>query len=119
MLLRRTKKPQIVNVSESSDSSTSNGYKAAKKLCRYCNKSHRKGECPAFGKRCTFCNGWNHVEDVCFKKKKKSKNKKRNKNRKVSSLIEDLSSLSEDVCELFIGSLEIDEVRFTLDKDKK
>ena len=35
--------------------------------CRYCGNVHPfiKEQCPAWGHRCTKCNKWNHMENVC------------------------------------------------------
>lgn len=40
-------------------------------FCKYCGEKHKKGTkfCGAFGKTCSFCNGKNHIEKVCYKKK--------------------------------------------------
>ena len=33
--------------------------------CKYCGKSHNKGNCPAFGKKCQKCRKENHFKAVC------------------------------------------------------
>ena len=33
--------------------------------CKYCGKSHNKGNCPAFGKKCGKCGKDNHFKAVC------------------------------------------------------
>ena len=33
--------------------------------CKYCGKSHNKGNCPAFGKKCGKCGKENHFKAVC------------------------------------------------------
>ena len=33
--------------------------------CKYCGKSHNKGNCPAFGKKCSKCRKDNHFKAVC------------------------------------------------------
>ena len=33
--------------------------------CKYCGKSHNKGNCPAFGKKCSKCGKDNHFKAVC------------------------------------------------------
>ena len=33
--------------------------------CKYCGKSHRERECPAFGKQCPKCQKYNHLPSVC------------------------------------------------------
>ena len=39
--------------------------------CGFCGLEHRKGNCPAYGKECTFCHRKNHFERVCREKKHK------------------------------------------------
>ena len=38
--------------------------------CKRCGRSHKPKSCPAFGKKCSYCNGFNHFSVGCFKKKK-------------------------------------------------
>jgi hypothetical protein len=47
------------------------GKSTDRKKCRFCAKEHvmNKEKCPAYGKRCTACNGWNHFHIVCKKAK--------------------------------------------------
>ena len=33
--------------------------------CKYCGKSHNKGNCPTFGKKCQKCGKDNHFKAVC------------------------------------------------------
>ena len=33
--------------------------------CKYCGKSHNRGNCPAFGKKCQKCGKENHFKSVC------------------------------------------------------
>ena len=42
-----------------------------KPQCGFCGLEHRKGNCPAYGKECTFCHRKNHFERVCREKKQK------------------------------------------------
>ena len=37
--------------------------------CEYCGKGHSPRNCPAYGKYCNYCNGKNHFESVCRKKR--------------------------------------------------
>lgn len=39
-----------------------------KNKCSRCNYNHRKGNCPAHGKKCNKCNGINHFAAVCKSK---------------------------------------------------
>ena len=39
-----------------------------KPQCGFCGLEHRKGNCPAYGKECTFCHRKNHFERVCREK---------------------------------------------------
>lgn len=42
------------------------------KTCKYCNQQHQflKSKCPAYGKVCSKCNGYNHFASVCRRGKK-------------------------------------------------
>ena len=42
-----------------------------KAQCSFCGLEHRKGNCPAYGKECTYCHRKNHFERVCREKKEK------------------------------------------------
>lgn len=42
--------------------------------CSYCGYKHIKGKCPAYGKKCSECQGKNHFAAVCKRKKKIKKN---------------------------------------------
>ena len=35
------------------------------KSCKYCGKTHSKGNCPAYGKKCQKCGRDNHFKSVC------------------------------------------------------
>ncbi|XP_060752196.1 uncharacterized protein LOC132863418 isoform X2 [Tachysurus vachellii] len=37
-------------------------------LCKRCGTKHKFRQCPAFGKRCSKCNGLNHFAKMCFSK---------------------------------------------------
>lgn len=39
--------------------------------CGFCGLDHKKGNCPAYGKECSFCHRKNHFERVCRQKKEK------------------------------------------------
>ena len=39
--------------------------------CKFCGKSHDRGECPAYGKTCNGCGGKNHLEAKCTRKPQK------------------------------------------------
>ena len=102
---KKRKKPQIMD-SVSSDSSS-----ITSKACSYCGKNHRRGECPAYGKKCAFCGGKNHFDTVCYKKRNGSK---RNKKKKINAINHDSSSVEVDSSsnpdnanQLFIGSLSL------------
>jgi hypothetical protein len=41
------------------------GNQGCDKDCGYCGKIHRKGDCPAYGKRCTKCQKMNHFSLTC------------------------------------------------------
>ena len=40
-----------------------------KQCCDRCGLSHRRGQCPAYGKRCFQCGGMNHFSKFCRMKK--------------------------------------------------
>ena len=42
---------------------------SSKRLCIRCNLRHAYRNCPAFGKKCTYCDKMNHFEVVCQSKK--------------------------------------------------
>ena len=41
------------------------GRRKDKPVCRYCGETHRKGECPAYGRKCNRCGRANHFARVC------------------------------------------------------
>jgi len=43
--------------------------------CKRCGTKHKFRQCPAFGKRCSKCNGLNHFAKMCFSKDMKRENK--------------------------------------------
>ena len=58
--------------------------------CKYCGKTHRKGNCPAFGKKCGKCGKENHFKAVCksgfgLDKRDSSKHRPRAKGKKEIS----------------------------------
>ena len=76
-----------------------------KGLCRYCGSEHVfiKTECPAWGRKCTYCDGRNHLEEVCMRKKyaraakpKDRKESKKDKKTKVNNIAEGWTSESSD-----------------------
>ena len=38
--------------------------------CRNCGSQHKRNKCPAYNKRCTYCQKWHHFASVCMAKKK-------------------------------------------------
>ena len=66
--------------------------------CRYCGKTHGKGQCPAYGKICSSCNKRNHFASVCLSSKQ------------IKSVCVENSSDSTDYedNQFFIGSVEVD-----------
>lgn len=63
------------------------------KNCSYCGYEHKKGACPAYGKRCKSCNRMNHFSNCC-------------RNRNVNEIDTDLE-LVENCDEMQIYSLEL------------
>ena len=72
------------------------GKEEKKFLCRNCGQSHPKKQCPAFGKKCFYCEKLHHYEDFCLKKKGE---KYKNKNRQVHAV-------EEEDDDFFIGSID-------------
>ena len=44
------------------------------KNCDYCGKTHKKGQCPAFGKQCNHCRKMHHFDSVCKSKSTRGTN---------------------------------------------
>ena len=65
--------------------SKSKGFKSQADFtdCRFCGKSHDKGQCPAYGKICNICGRKNHFESKCQSaSRSKSDRSKDSKSRK-------------------------------------
>ena len=118
-------KPQISSNDggHSSRSSASGKRNSAvkRKQCGFCGKTHPSGECPAWGKRCTYCNGKGHFKEVCWTKKEDEKREDTKKQRRINSVgghdtqddqtSPDSDTSGEDcVNELFVGAIKIEEV---------
>jgi hypothetical protein len=91
--------------------------------CRFCGRSHERGNCPAYGKTCTTCNGRNHDSSVCegggfrrnnhtgnaARKKFKPRPHKRHSHKNVNAIDEETSNVNINAVTgaetLFIGSL--------------
>ena len=107
---KKYKKPQIDSPgsesSEFSDRPTHEKKEQSKMKCRFCGKIHKRGECSAYGKRCSYCGGQNHFEVVCYAKKRNQKQK----NRKVNAVKSptDSSTASDQDASLFIGAIELE-----------
>ena len=104
---KKRKKPQVIDTT-SRDSSIA-------PTCSYCGETHKRGECPAYGKKCKYCGGKNHLETVCFKKRNDSKKNKKKKIHEVhgDSSCADSSSYADNDCQnLFVGSLSLHEGEF-------
>ena len=71
--------------------------------CRYCGKTHGKGQCPAYGKICSSYNKRNHFASVCLSSKQ------------IKSVCVENSSDSTDYedNQFFIGSVEVDTKQLT------
>ena len=71
--------------------------------CRYCEKTHGKGQCPAYGKICSSCNKRDHFASVCLSSKQ------------IKSVCVENSSDSTDYedNQFFIGSVEVDTKQLT------
>jgi len=42
------------------------GKQTEQQSCRNCGKNHQRGQCPAYGKTCTYCGKLNHFSKYCF-----------------------------------------------------
>ena len=61
--------------------------------CKFCGRSHKRGECPAYGRKCHKCKKQNHFAKFC-------------QNKYVHHVTHDYSSSSEDEnSEFFIGTI--------------
>ena len=45
-----------------------------KRKCKNCGTQHKRNECPAYNKRCAYCQKWHHFASVCMAKKKSEVN---------------------------------------------
>ena len=88
--------------------------------CKYCGKSHNRGNCPAYGKKCQKCGRENHFKAVCrsgegkrdhrdFSKsrQKKSKGKKFHEVNEEDGVMDDLS---EQVQSLFYNDVHFNSI---------
>ena len=78
--------------SENSNSSDRRSYSSS---CHFCGSNHRRGACPAYGKRCSKCNRTNHFASVCQSKPR------------IDSLENELPQ-DIQISELFIEAIEIE-----------
>ena len=84
--------------------------------CKYCGKSHNKGNCPAYGKRCQKCGKENHFKAVCKSgssdKRDHSKPRgKKVKNKKLHKVNESGEGVMDDLAEQ-VQSLFYNDVHF-------
>ena len=54
----------------SNQGSNKNNNRQTVTSCAYCGESHKRGQCPAYGKECNFCKKLNHYSKVCFSRGK-------------------------------------------------
>lgn len=90
--------------------------------CFKCGYRHTKGNCPAYNKKCTYCNEFNHFEIGCKKKKhissqveqrvnkKKYKNKNYRYNRSIENKNDEISESEESEGNVFIDVIKIDKI---------
>ena len=81
------------------------------KNCDYCGETHPKRKCPAFGKRCTSCNAWNHFAEVCRTTKYENSqrttshsNPRRNKNAYMVGATDDEDDIDSEVDSTYVVS---------------
>ena len=82
--------------------------------CKYCVKSHNKGNCPAFGKKCGKCGKENHFKAVCKSSSDRidsSKHRPRMKGKKKFHEINEEEGVMDDLTEQ-VQSLFYNEVHF-------
>ena len=66
--------PGLVSVDELKKSTSFNRGKDTSKIdCRFCGRSHRKRDCPAYGKECHKCGRKNHFSNMCKESKRDSR----------------------------------------------
>ena len=104
--------PNLVSVDELKRSTSYNRGKDTSKIdCRFCGCSHRKRDCPAFGKECHKCGHKNHFSNMCKESNVDSRRPKRaNGNGKcthrckvheISKCQDDMDDLNDQVRSLF------------------
>ena len=82
--------------------------------CKYCGKSHNRGNCPAFGKKCGKCGKENHFKAVCKSstdRRDSSKHRPRVKGKKKFHEINKEEGVMDDLTEQ-VQSLFYNEVHF-------
>ena len=89
--------------------------------CKYCGKSHNKGNCPAFGKKCSKCGKDNHFKAVCksgsseYKRdNSRHRPKAKGSRKKFHEINEDerevMNDLSDQVQALFYNEIHVNAV---------
>ena len=82
--------------------------------CKHCGKSHNKGNCPAFDKKCGKCGKENHFKAVCTSssdRRDSSKHRPRMKGKKKFHEINEKEGVMDDLTEQ-VQSLFYNEVHF-------
>lgn len=64
----RQKEKSGKNVSNQMRQKQYGGAQNQKIKCKFCNLEHKKGQCPAYGKKCNVCHRRNHFSSVCYKR---------------------------------------------------
>ncbi|KAK3916910.1 hypothetical protein KUF71_025976 [Frankliniella fusca] len=71
---------------------------ANKYQCRKCDRWHQAAQCPAYGKQCTNCSGWNHFAVVCTRDRSNSgganNSHNQNNNKATGSAVEALQIMA-------------------------
>ena len=82
--------------------------------CKFCNFSHDKGRCPAYGKRCNKCGMRNHFARACLtpqpQEERGSRNPQRgrgqgNRGRGIREVIEEDEDVGEENNAVFLGEV--------------
>ena len=87
--------------------------------CKYCDKAHNKGNCPACGKKCQKCGHENHFKAMCKSGSKSNEGKrdhskqrfKKGKGKKFHGVCKDNEGVMDDLTEQ-VQSLFYNDVRF-------
>ena len=81
--------------------------------CKKCGTTHEARKCPAYGKRCNVCKGFNHFEVGCFIKKRNESKKVNYKNKRYTRAVEVDEASSDD--SFYVDYIKVDNVNIKVD----